>query len=152
MLFWYILELADNPQKANHCTNSTPNLLHPYSSEFRIFIKSHYKQVVFFGIINCVIMHDIWHWGVCRQRDTSLINGIFDLNTNDPRTNIPFGKLAVARKVYHCLWSMVFLQNLSAYRQQWVLHLFVQFTEQSFLAASFRAGTRSNKKNTENKT
>ena len=32
-------------------------------------------------------MHDIWHWGVCRQRDTSLINGIFDLNTNDPRTN-----------------------------------------------------------------
>lgn len=63
-------------------------------------------------------MHDIWHWGVCRQRDTSLINGIFDLNTNDPRTNILLRKLAVARKVYHCLWSIVFLQNLSAYRQQ----------------------------------
>ena len=29
-------------------------------------------------------MHDIWHWGVCRQRDTSLINGIFDLNTQGP--------------------------------------------------------------------
>ena len=87
-------------------------LLHPYSSEFRIFIKPHYKQVVFFMFINSVFMHDIWHWGVCRQRNTYLINGIFNLNTNDPRPNIPFGKLAVARKVYHSLRSIVFLQNL----------------------------------------
>lgn len=127
-------------------------LLHPYSSEFRIFIKPHYKQVVFFGIINSGIMHDIWHWGVCRQRNTYLINGIFNLNTNDPRPNIPFGKLAVARKVYHSPRSIVFLQNLLTYRLQCILYFFVQFTEQSVLAASFRAGTRSNKKNTEYKT